>query len=71
LSLSLKHRWWIQLDSESKTNWEKSAHTGFKSGFLLGRMLGPHLGVWIKPELPWGFYREGDFTIKSSVFWVR
>jgi len=71
LSLSLKHRWWIQLDGECKTNWEQSGHTGYKSGFLLGRMFGPHLGLWVKPEVPWGLYREGNFTIKTSVFWVR
>lgn len=66
----LKKPWWIQVDGEAKTNFENSGRTGFKLGFLLGRMFG-QLGVWIKPEVPFGPYRDGDFALKSSVFWVK
>jgi hypothetical protein len=67
----LRTPWWIQVDSEVKTNLENSGHTGFNSGFLVGRMFGRHLGVWAKPEVSWGHYRDGDFTVKTSMFWVK
>jgi len=37
----------------------------------IGRMLNRNMGVWIKPEVPWGPHREGDFTLKLSFFYVK
>lgn len=67
----LKRRWWIQLDTETRTDFKASGHTDFKSGFLIGRMIRGKLGVWIKPEVHWGRYRQGDFVVKTSLFQVR
>jgi hypothetical protein len=67
----IKKKWWIQLETEAKTNFENSGNTGFKSGFLVGRMVKGRLGVWVRPEVYWGRYREGDFVIKTSIFRVK
>jgi len=66
-----KKTWWIQLETEAKTNFEASADTSFKSAVAIGRMLNRNMGVWIKPEVPWGPHREGDFTLKLSFFYVK
>jgi len=71
LLVLLKKRWWLQLETEAKTNFEASADTSFKSAVAIGRMLNRNMGVWIKPEVPWGPHREGDFTLKTSLFYVK
>jgi hypothetical protein len=67
----VRRKWWVQFDSEAKTNFQASGHTGFKSGFLIGRVVKGKMGVWVKPEVGWGRYREADFAIKTSFFRVR
>ena len=67
----VRRKWWVQFDTEAKTNFEASGHTSFKSGFLMGRVMKGQVGVWVKPEINWGRYREGDFVIKTSFFKVR
>jgi hypothetical protein len=34
-------------------------------------MLTPRLGAWIKPEIPWGPHRAGDWTLKLTFFVTR
>jgi hypothetical protein len=62
--------YWIQLEEESQTNWNQNAHTGYKAGFLLGRMKKKR-GAWIKVEIGVGRYRVGSLAIKTSIFRVR
>jgi hypothetical protein len=62
--------YWIQLDGESQTNWKNDGHTGYKAGFLLGRIR-KNRGVWIKVEVGVGQYRVGSLAIKTSIFKVR
>lgn len=64
-------RWWTQLETESRTNFENSNQTGFKSGVALGLMVTRKKGVWVKPEVGWGKYRPYDFAIKISMLSVR
>ncbi|MDE3137172.1 MAG: hypothetical protein KGL59_11405 [Acidobacteriota bacterium] len=66
-----RHRWWTQLETESRTNFEKSSQTGFKSGVALGYMITRTKGVWVKPEIGWGKYRPYEFAVKNSVLSVR
>jgi hypothetical protein len=66
----VKRKWWVQFDTEARTNFQASGHTGYRSGFLIGRVLKGRMGVWVKPEVGWGRYREIDFAIKTSVFRV-
>jgi len=62
--------YWIQLDAESQTNWNNDGHTGYKAGFLLGRMQKKR-AVWIKVEVGIGQYRVQTLAIKTSIFKVR
>jgi len=67
----LKNRpYWIQLEEESQTNWQGDGHTGYKAGFLLGRIKKKR-GVWIKVEVGMGRYRVESLAIKTSIFRVR
>jgi hypothetical protein len=62
--------YWIQLEAESQTDWKNAGHTGYKAGFLLGRIK-KNRGVWIKVEVGMGSYRGATFSIKPSIFKVR
>ena len=62
--------YWMQLDGETKTDFQNHDRTAFKAGFLLGRMV-KRRGFWIKPEVYWGPTREADFAIKIGFFSVR
>ena len=62
--------YWIQMDAETQTNWNADAHTGLKTGFLLGRIT-KRRGMWIKFEVGVGPYRTQSFAIKTSIFRVR
>lgn len=61
---------WIQVDGETQTNWKADGHTGYKTGFLLGRMTKKR-GMWIKVEVGMGPYRVQSLAIKTSMFKVR
>lgn len=62
--------YWVQLDAETQTNWKADAHTGYKTGFLFGRIT-KKKGVWIKVEVGVGPYRTQSVAIKTSLFKVR
>ncbi|HYV04870.1 MAG TPA: hypothetical protein VFB82_09800 [Blastocatellia bacterium] len=62
--------YWVQLDAETQTNWNADAHTGYKAGFLVGRITKKR-GIWLKVEVGFGPYRVQTFAIKTSVFRVR
>ena len=62
--------YWIQLDAETQTDWKADAHTGYKTGFLFGRML-KRRGAWIKVEVGMGPHRVQSLSIKTSIFKVR
>ncbi len=64
----LSSKWWIGADTEGKVNWEDSDRWSFKSGVFIMRLWTRTYGTWIKPEIPWGPNREGDFNIKASFF---
>jgi hypothetical protein len=64
-------RYWIQLDGESFTNWKANAHTGYRAGFLFGRMNKGRIGTWLRAEVGIGPYRVEDYAIKASIFKVR
>jgi hypothetical protein len=63
----LTPRWWILVDTESKTNWERDNRTSFRSGVQVGRIFRRRFAVWIKPEVPWGGNREGDWALKVAL----
>ncbi len=62
----LSRRWWILADTEATIDWEHDNRASFKSGLQIGRIIG-RTGIWIKPEIPWGRYRRGDWILKVSL----
>jgi hypothetical protein len=66
----LNRKWWVLVDTEFKWDWESKLGSGI-SGIQLGRMFRRKYGFWLKPEIPWGPGRQGDFTLKFTVFRVR
>ena len=67
----LTERWFALADSEAKVDWQQNQHTSCKSGILIGYMFSRRIGAWVKGEIPWGQYREGDWILKASVFLTR
>jgi hypothetical protein len=67
----ISRSWWVVVDSESKTDWKRDNMTSFKSGFQIGKMMSPRFGVWVKPEIPWGQNRLGDWTVKATAILTR
>ncbi len=61
---TFKRRWWVLADTNMRTDWEHAGVTTFRSGLEIGRVLNPHFGLSVKPEIPWGFTRQADYTIK-------
>jgi len=64
-------RWWMLVDTEAKTNWEFDNRQSYRTGFEIGHVLKSHFAVSIKPEIPWGESREGDWTLKLILTWYR
>ena len=62
--------YWIQLDGETRTNWNAHARTGLKTSFLLGRIT-KRRAVSIKFEVGLGPHRTEIFAIKTTIFKVR
>jgi hypothetical protein len=67
----LSKSWFAVVDSESRTDWKNGSQTSFRSGVEIGTMLTPRLGAWIKPEIPWGPHRAGDWTLQLTFFVTR
>jgi hypothetical protein len=62
--------YWVQRAAETQTNWKADGHTGYKTGFLVGRM-SKRRGMWIKIEVGMGCHRVQSLAIKTSIFRVR
>ena len=63
--------YWTQFDAETQTNWKADGHTGYKAGFLFGRMTKKRHGAWIKVEVGMGPFRVESLAIKMSIFKVH
>lgn len=70
LVLPIGRRWWVLGDTELKWDWKSKLGSGI-TGLQIGRMVKGKFGIWVKPEVPWGPGRTGDFNLKFTVFRVR
>jgi hypothetical protein len=68
---AIGQRWWVMLDTETKTNWLDERRTGVKSGVQLGRAFSGRFGMWIKPEKWWGPNQGGQWNLKVGLVWHR
>ena len=66
----LDQKSWILVDTEGQTNWKNNT-TNFKSGLQVGRVFSRHIAFWVKPEIPWGPNRQGDWTIKFTMLYIK
>lgn len=66
----LDRRTWILFNNEFKWDWRSKRESGI-AGLQVGRMIGGKMGVWLKPEIPWGSGRSGGFNIKFGLFKFR
>lgn len=57
-------RWAVQLEAESRTNWENDNRTDFRVGFGAGKVITRRLFLGVKCEIPMGGTRSGDWTLK-------
>lgn len=62
---------WILLDTETKINWRLDNRVSYRSGVQFGRMFNRKIGFWVKPEIPWGKNREGDWFLKFAVILAK
>lgn len=66
-----ERRWWVLVDTETKINWELANRRSYRSGLEIGHVVNSRFAIALKPEIPWGDNREGDWTLKLTVTWYR
>jgi hypothetical protein len=64
-------RWWLLADIESRSNWKNNNLTDFRAGVQVGRVIGGRLGLAVKPEVPFGGTKLGDWSVHFSVIRYR
>jgi hypothetical protein len=65
---NFRRRWWMTFDTEAIIDWQRENRVSFRSGVELGHVvLGRRFGLSLKPEIPWGVNRTGDWTVKVIV----
>jgi hypothetical protein len=67
----LNNGWWTAADFESRTNWKNNNRTDFRAGFQVGKVINHKFGLAVKPEVPFGGTKLGDWTLKFSVIWYK
>ena len=70
IGLALGRRGWLSANTEFKWDWKSKRGSG-TTGVQAGHMISDRLGLWIKPEIPWGPGRTGSFNIKVGVLRYR
>jgi len=50
-------------------DWERDGELRWKSGLLFASRLGARRAYWVKLEVPWGEYRLGEWTLRTSIAW--
>jgi hypothetical protein len=56
--------WWVLFDTEARIDWQDDGRVSFRSGVELGHVVVQRLGLSVKPEIPWGANRLGDWALK-------
>jgi hypothetical protein len=61
---NFKKGWWVLFDTEARTDWHDQHRVSFHSGLELGHVIVKRMGLSVKPEIPWGGNRRGDWAMK-------
>ena len=61
---NFKKGWWVLFDTQARTDWQGEHGVSFRSGVELGHVVVKRMGLSVKPEIPWGANRRGDWTVK-------
>ncbi len=61
---------WAIVNTELKWDWRSDKGSGI-SGVQFGKMISRKMGIWIKPEIPWGAGRQTDFAVKVGLVRFR
>jgi hypothetical protein len=67
---SIARRSWVFTNTEFKWDWRTKLGSA-TTGVQVGHMISGNMGIWIKPEIPWGPGRTGGFNIKAGVVLFR
>jgi hypothetical protein len=68
---TLSPRWWVLLDGETKTDWERNNTTSVRGGVQIGRTYGSRFSVWVKPEATWNPDQDNQWNLKFGLVWYR
>jgi hypothetical protein len=64
---NLRRGWWTIIDTNALIDFEGEDQISYRTGVELGRVMGRAWGVAIKPEIPWGPDRRGDWKVVAIV----
>jgi len=64
---NFRPRWWMSVETEATTDWQHDNRVSFRTGVELGHVVARRFGVSVRPEIPWGANRTGDWTVKVVV----
>ena len=55
--------WWTLVDSNATVDWKADGRVSRRTGIEIGYVVRRAWGVSIKPEIPWGANRKGDWKL--------
>lgn len=64
---NFQRRWWTLIDTNVLIDWEGAGSTSYRTGIEIGHVVRRAWGVAIKPEIPWGADRRGDWKVIAIV----
>ena len=67
---AINRKWWVALNNEFKWDWRTKLGSGI-AGVQIGRLVRGKFGFWVKPEFPWGGGRQGNLSLKFTVYSLR
>jgi hypothetical protein len=67
LAWNFRRGWWTIIDTNARIDWEGQEQVNYRTGVELGRVVGRAWGVAIKPEIPWGPDRRGEWKVVALV----
>ena len=64
---NFRRGWWTLIDTNALVDWEGDDQVSYRTGVELGHVVNRAWGLAIKPEIPWGTDRRGDWKVVAFV----